>query len=58
VEKEEQIKDIVHIIASEQGSALPRTNLGGGMFEVKGALPYKVILQIAEQIYHQGYRKP
>ena len=55
--KEEQVKEIAHIITSEQCSKLPHEDAGCGMFEVKGVLPLKIIKAIAEQIYDQGYRK-
>jgi len=55
--KEEHIKGIADIIASEQCSRLPHEDAGSGMFVVRGALPYTLIRAIAEQIYHRGYSK-
>jgi len=57
VDKEEQVKGIAHVITSEQCSRLPHIDMGSRMFVVKGGLSYEIIKVIAEQIYHQGYRK-
>jgi len=57
MEKAEQIKEIVHIIFSEQCSGLPHKDMGSGRFIIEGGLSIEVIRQIAEQVYRQGYRK-
>jgi len=55
--KEAQVKELAHIITSEQCSGLPHVDTGSKTFAVSGGLPHKLIRAIAEQIYHQGYRK-